>query len=47
MTIGAFAFGTTGQTSAQKWQPIRSGPGTVVPAGFVQNANTPAGQLGR
>jgi anti-sigma factor RsiW len=47
VTVGAFAFGSTGQTSAQKWEPIRSGPGTVVPAGFVHNANTPAGQLGR
>lgn len=29
------AVSSTGQASAQKWEPIRSGPGTVVPAGFV------------
>ncbi len=47
VTVGAFAFGSTGQTSAQKWQPIRSGPGTVQPAGFVQDGGAPTGQLGR
>jgi anti-sigma factor RsiW len=47
VTVGAFAFGSTGQTSAQKWEPIRSGPGTVVPAGFVQGGNAPTSQLAR
>lgn len=31
-----FAVSSTGQASAQRWEPIRSGPGTVQPAGFVQ-----------
>jgi anti-sigma factor RsiW len=44
VTVGAFAFGSTGQTSAQKWQPIRSGPGTVVPAGFVHGGTVPTVQ---
>ena len=42
------AVGSTGQASAQKWQPIRSAPGTVVPAGFIQlHGSGPAGLLGR
>jgi anti-sigma factor RsiW len=45
--VGVFAVGGIGQTSAQKWKPIRSGPGTVVPAGFVQHGNAPTGRLGR
>jgi hypothetical protein len=44
---GLFAVGSTGQASAQKWKPIRSGPGTVVPAGFIQlEGNAPADHLG-
>jgi anti-sigma factor RsiW len=39
-----FAVGSTGQTSAQKWKPMRSGPGTVTPAGFVQPDSS--GQVG-
>ena len=35
--VGIFAVASTGQATAQKWEPIRSGPGTVVPAGFVQH----------
>jgi anti-sigma factor RsiW len=30
------AVSSTGQASAQKWKPMRSGPGTITPAGFVQ-----------
>jgi anti-sigma factor RsiW len=47
VTLGAFAFGSTGQASAQKWQPIPSGPGTVAPAGFVQDPGAPTGQFNR
>ena len=45
--VGLLAIGSTGQASSQKWQPIRSGPGTVVPAGFVQqDGSNPAGHPG-
>jgi anti-sigma factor RsiW len=45
--VGIFAVSSTGQASAQKWKPIRSGPGTVVPAGFFQhNVGAPAGRPG-
>jgi anti-sigma factor RsiW len=46
-TIGLLAVGSTGQSTAQRWKPIRSGPGTVVPADLVQQDGAgPAGQLG-
>jgi anti-sigma factor RsiW len=42
-----FAVSSTGQASSQKWKPIRSGPGTNSPAGFVQqDINGPAGLPG-
>jgi len=31
-----FAVSGTGQAGAQKWKPMRSGPGTITPVGFVQ-----------
>lgn len=41
---GLVAFSSTGQDAAQMWKPIRSGPGSVVPAGFVhQDGSAPAG----
>ncbi|MFN2518862.1 MAG: zf-HC2 domain-containing protein [Jatrophihabitantaceae bacterium] len=44
---GLLAVSTTGQASAQKWKPIRSGPGTIMPAGFVQQSgNTTTDQPG-
>ncbi len=45
---GLLAVSTTGQVGAQKWKPIRSGPGTIMPAGFInQTGNGTAGQPGR
>lgn len=45
---GLVAFTSTGQATSQKWKPIRSGPGSVVPASFVhQDGSAPAGQLVR
>jgi anti-sigma factor RsiW len=42
-----FAVGSTGQASAQKWKPMRSVPGTVTPAGYVQvDVNGSAGLTG-
>ncbi|PZS33392.1 MAG: hypothetical protein DLM58_07895 [Pseudonocardiales bacterium] len=44
---GLLAVGGTGQATAQKWKPMRSGPGTITPAGFVQlDATQPGGQSG-
>lgn len=45
--VSLFAVGGTGQASAQKWKPMRSGPGTITPAGFVQpDFNGSAGLTG-
>ncbi|MDQ2750011.1 MAG: hypothetical protein ABI775_13750 [Pseudonocardiales bacterium] len=41
------AVSSTGQASSQKWKPMRTGPGTITPAGFVQpDINGPAGLSG-
>jgi len=43
-----FAVGSTGQTSAQNWKPMESGPGTITPVGFVQiDTSGPVGLAGR
>lgn len=34
-TVGFVAVSSTGQTSEQKWKPVKFGPGSAVPAGFV------------
>jgi len=43
-----FAVSGTGQTSAQNWKPMESGPGTITPVGFVQiDTSGPVGLAGR